>query len=582
MWERSVFALRWRSTELMLVRLVTLVTIALGATFATGAIAQTPPWKTQYFDGEANCDALARVRDAGNAAQWKTLLTAQPVERPARLWIRVSSDTRIVLELGWVAAIDRQRVRLVFFGLTPSIEMQRRFTNQPMRPYEFSSQALAIALPHTLEPQQPWYFCLTNAPTLTSAAFSLEPAATFREADLFSAQRIAACIAVTLTMMLSAVFFGTRLRDDVYLWYVGHVAGFLAFQATNTGLMARWLDFLPDGWRWVWLAQVLGIGLSVFCATHFISTFLSVAQVLPRTDRWLRRLAWTTWASTLTLVTVQLALVNWSGVGAVNAIGNIVQNALTAIACVLALGTCAYLAIKRRRFALYLLVGWMPLLAVSILSAVELISGVPTPIWQPWLLPAAAFEALILSAGMAARTLDLRNERDAARMTAEIDPLTGALNRRGLFNRLAQLPPDPTGGGTVHALLYCDLDFFKRINDTHGHDAGDACLQHFVKCAQSVLRSEDSVGRIGGEEFVMLLKAHDTAQAVAIAERLRSLLHASPVVWRDRVVALTVSIGIARIDSQTNFDAALTKADAALYRAKEGGRDRVCSDDAMA
>ena len=496
--------------------------------------------------------------------------------------MRLSSETRIVLEPGWVAAIDRQRVRNVFVGPTPSAEMQRRIVDQPVRPYEFSSQAFAISVPPTLEPQQPWYFCLASTPTVTSAAFSLQPAATFREADLVSAERTAACIAVMLTMMLSAVFFGTRLRDDVYLWYVGHVAGFVAFQATSIGLMARWLDFLPDGWRWVWLAQVLGIGLSVFCATHFISTFLSVAQVLPRTDRWLRRVAWTTLAATLTLVALQLAFINWSGVTTISAIGNVVQNALTAIGCVLALATCAYLAVKGRRFALYLLVGWMPLLAVSILSVVEIISGATTRIWVPWLLPAAAFEALVLSFGMAARTLDLRKERDAARTTAEIDPLTGSLNRRGLFDRLGRLPTDAAGGAPGHALLYCDLDFFKRINDEHGHDAGDACLQHFVACARAVLRSEDMIGRIGGEEFVMLLRAHGREQAVAVAERLRGQLHASPVVWRGTTISLTVSIGIARIDGDTRFEGALSKADAALYRAKEGGRDRVHVDEVMA
>ena len=193
-----------------------------------------------------------------------------------------------------------------------------------------------------------------------------------------------------------------------------------------------------------------------------------------------------------------------------------------------------------------------------------------------------SFEALILSAGMAARTLDLRNERDAARMSAELDPLTGALNRRGLFDRLERLPHDAKGSVSVHALLYCDLDFFKRINDAHGHDAGDACLQHFVVCAQSVLRSEDIIGRIGGEEFVILLKARDRVQAAAVAERLRGELHASPVVWRDRTIALTVSIGIAHIDGETHFEAALSKADTALYRAKEGGRDRVHVDEVMA
>ena len=546
---------------------------------------QTPSWKLEYFDGEGRCDEPAKVRDASNGALWKILNPALPVERSGRLWMRLSSETRIVLESGWVAAINPQHVRNVFVSLTPSAEMKRRIVDQPVRPYEFSSQAMAVTLPHTLEPLQPRYFCLAGSATVTSAALSLQPTATFREADLFSVQRTAACIAVMLTMMLSAVFFGTRLRDDVYLWYVGHVAGFVTFQVATIGLMARWLDFLPDAWQWVWLAHGLGMGISVYCASHFISTFLSVAQVLPRTDRWLRRIAAVTLAGSLTKIALQLAFIQWSGVTTITAVGNIVQNGLTAIACTLALAACAYLAVKGRRFAQYLLVGLMPLLAVSILSAGEILSGATARTWEPWLLPAAAFEALVLSVGMAARTLDLRNECDAARATAEVDLLTGALNRRGLFDRLERLerlPPDAAGNASAHALLYCDLDFFKRINDAHGHDAGDACLQHFVACAQSVLRSEDIIGRIGGEEFVLLLRAHDTVHAAAVAERLRGQLRASPVAWRDRTIPLTVSIGIAVIDGETRFEAALSKADGALYRAKEGGRDRVHVDEVMA
>ena len=80
----------------------------------------------------------------------------------------------------------------------------------------------------------------------------------------------------------------------------------------------------------------------------------------------------------------------------------------------------------------------------------------------------------------------------------------------------------------------------------------------------------------------MLLRTRDQEQAAAVAERLRSELHASPVVWRDRTIPLTVSIGIAGIDGQTHFEAALSKADAALYRAKGGGRDRVHIDEVMA
>ena len=541
----------------------------------------TPQWTIEHFDGDINCNALDKVREGGNAALWKRVDAAQPVERPLRLWIRVRSDERLTFEPGWLASVDRTRVNNFWFNLAQGAGMQRRNALEPVRPYEFSSQAVAIALPPSLDPRAPWYFCLAvgQGLSVSSAALALQAAPSFREADLFAAQRTAACIAVILTMMLSAAFFGARLRDDVYLWYVGHVAGFVAFQATVTGLMSRWLDFMTEGYRWAWIGQIAGIGVSVCCASYFISTFLSLTQVLPRTDRWLRRVAQSILAASLLLVVfgaASLQRVDAPFVLYVFGMGIYVQNGLTAIACVIVLWACAFLAIKRHRFALYLVVGWMPLLVVSILTAVEIGTSVTNRVWGAWLLPAAAFEALVLSLGMAARTLDLRNERDAARISAEIDPLTGALNRRGLFNRLEPMQADAVTSKQSHALLYCDLDWFKRINDQHGHEAGDACLQHFVACAQSVLRKVDVIGRIGGEEFVLLLKAQNVAQALAVGERLRTKLQATPARWRETPIPLTVSIGVALIDAQTSPTGALSKADTALYRAKAEGRDRVC------
>ena len=264
----------------------------------------TPLWTIEHFDGDISCNELDKVREGANAALWKRVEAAQPVERPLRLWIRVRSDERLTFEPGWLASVDRTRVNNFWFNLAQGAAMQRRNALEPVRPYEFSSHAVAIALPPSLEPRAPWYFCLAvgQGLSVSSAALTLQAVPSFREADLFAAQRTAACIAVILTMMLSAAFFGTRLRDDVYLWYVGHVAGFVAFQATVTGLMSRWLDFMTEGYRWAWIGQIAGIGVSVCCASFFISTFLSLTQVLPRTDRWLRRVARSILVASLLLV----------------------------------------------------------------------------------------------------------------------------------------------------------------------------------------------------------------------------------------------------------------------------------------
>ncbi len=423
-----------------------------------------------------------------------------------------------------------------------------------------------IDLPNPWPAGRFWYLCVASPHPIASWFLRLQPTTIHREVTTHRARVVVGCFAVMLTMLMSALFFGWTLKDRVYLFYVGHVSAFMVFQAVRNQLVS-YVTF-----PWAWIASLVGSGLSVLCAWHFLSEFLLVGRTLPLLDRWLRRLAWGAFLASCALPLIGSFL---GPRHSVTVVVQAVMNALTVVVCAGALVVVVVLAAKRQRFASYLLLGWTPLFVVAVLSAAEIITGTVQPIWAQWVLPAAAFESLVLSFGMAARTLDLRNERDVARRTAEIDPLTGVLNRRGVFARLEQLQADVAGSDRRHALLYCDLDFFKRINDQHGHDAGDACLQHFVACAQSVLRSEDAVGRMGGEEFVLLLNAQGESQALAVAERLRAKLHESAATWRDTVIPLTASIGVAFIDAQTPFATALSKADGALYRAKDEGRDRV-------
>lgn len=159
---------------------------------------------------------------------------------------------------------------------------------------------------------------------------------------------------------------------------------------------------------------------------------------------------------------------------------------------------------------------------------------------------------------------------------ARIDILTGALNRGALEAEGARVVELSVGLGLPCTALLLDLDHFKRVNDTHGHPAGDAALRHFASLVGKELRSSDLFGRYGGEEFVALLPGTGAAEARIVAERLRGVVAASPAI-HDRVsIELTVSIGVAwGAGPGLEFEGLVSRADEALYRAKGGGRDRV-------
>ena len=157
------------------------------------------------------------------------------------------------------------------------------------------------------------------------------------------------------------------------------------------------------------------------------------------------------------------------------------------------------------------------------------------------------------------------------------DTLTGLPNRRCFFARLEDELARVQRLGTLHSsVLMLDLDFFKRVNDRYGHSSGDAVLRHFAALMREELRKIDSAGRVGGEEFAIILAGADQAAARAFAERLRQRAADTPALCQGRAIAITVSIGIADLcAADASADAVLARADAALYRAKAGGRNRV-------
>ena len=160
---------------------------------------------------------------------------------------------------------------------------------------------------------------------------------------------------------------------------------------------------------------------------------------------------------------------------------------------------------------------------------------------------------------------------------AATDFLTGLPNRRHIMARMEQeLARVRRDDQALVAVLMFDLDLFKNINDRYGHAMGDDVLKHFSQVLMHELRKVDSVGRIGGEEFLIILSGADMADAFGFAERVRARLAGAPLCTGDLLIPITVSIGISALrQADVTITTSLSRADGALYQAKQAGRDRV-------
>jgi two-component system cell cycle response regulator len=161
------------------------------------------------------------------------------------------------------------------------------------------------------------------------------------------------------------------------------------------------------------------------------------------------------------------------------------------------------------------------------------------------------------------------------------DPLTGAFNRHYFSSQLMSELAYAARHETPLSVVLLDIDFFKKVNDTHGHLGGDAALVHLANVFGKSLRTEDLLARYGGEEFVVLLRGIPVERAAAVAERLRHSLATQPVVHGENSFSITASFGCASLAccATPAVEVLLETADRRLYRAKEAGRDRVVASE---
>jgi diguanylate cyclase (GGDEF)-like protein/PAS domain S-box-containing protein len=199
---------------------------------------------------------------------------------------------------------------------------------------------------------------------------------------------------------------------------------------------------------------------------------------------------------------------------------------------------------------------------------------------------------------MAARIVDLDGQRcslvgifdvtaqkhleEQLRELATCDSLTGAANRRHFYELMHAERERALRGGHRLSLCLFDVDHFKSINDQHGHVAGDHALSAIAQAAKSQLRVNDALGRLGGEEFAILLPDTDQAGALVLAERVRAAVERAVVpsgepAGERGAIRVTVSLGVAELRADEPMESLLKRADRALYAAKDHGRNRVCS-----
>jgi len=176
------------------------------------------------------------------------------------------------------------------------------------------------------------------------------------------------------------------------------------------------------------------------------------------------------------------------------------------------------------------------------------------------------------------RSLDeIKTELLESRKLLGQDPLTGTDNRRSMESILAREIARSRRDSEPLTVVMVDIDHFKRINDSHGHSAGDAALVHLTRLARALLRGNDAFIRYGGEEFLLVLPETGMQGGLSAGQRLQNVLKRQPLVYEGKTISMTISGGGATLGAEDTDESLIRRADAALYEAKRAGRDRVVS-----
>lgn len=404
---------------------------------------------------------------------------------------------------------------------------------------------------------------------------------------------------VLAAMLLYNLMIFLSIREISYFHYLHFISGAILFQMTLNGLAYEYV--WPNSPQWGAAAVPALICFALIGMLNFSRSFLNLGVHLPRANRWLRYHSYLLAALGVSALLADYAIV----------IKLVTANALIAAVAVFACGGISLL--KGERQARYFLLAWAALLAGIAAYVLKTFDLLPSTLLTEYGLQiGSALEAVLLSFALAHRMTLLKDENERIQAEAKqqleqrvqqrthelgvaldnlsaanaalqalnlTDGLTGIKNRKYFDVHLANEVKRASRGSLPLSLLMIDIDHFKQVNDQYGHLAGDACLRAVATTLLGcLLRPGDDVVRYGGEEFAILLPQTDEAGAVQLANKICKTVAALQFEFEGQAIPITVSIGChaTRPADDCTAESLIAAADAALYRAKHNGRNRVC------
>ncbi len=462
------------------------------------------------------------------------------------------------------------------------------------RPLKFREFILPLRLPPT---EQATIYLRVKSTGSVQVPMQLWQAAAFYEQDEMETAIIGIYFGIILAMVLYNLFLYLRVYEAAYIYYVLYVVMFGFVIAVLSG----W------GYQYLWPGAVAfqQYGLAIFIilggifASRFVHYFLDLPNQAPRIGYLL--------TGAVLILLFLLSLLPFFSYHAV------IQPALIIVMIISLIALYTGMLLWRRGgvIARYFTIAWSTFLIAVLLAIMEKFAFLPTTYWAEIFLPAGmVLELILLSLALGERihsdkqyriqaqqeiirlqvksqeeleqkvqmrTLELEEANTKLHLLAITDGLTGIFNLRHFLERGTHEIKIARRYQRPIALIMLDIDHFKSVNDTYGHDVGDEVIKHVVDTCCRVNRETDIIGRLGGEEFGILLLETPATPANTVAERLRCEIEASPIEHEGTTITVTVSQGVCTIDSTQPYltiEQMRKVADTALYQAKESGRNR--------
>ena len=378
-----------------------------------------------------------------------------------------------------------------------------------------------------------------------------------------------ACVAIAIALAFMALMGFLSTRDRAFFGYTLLCALSVLGQSVLSGLSGYPEPWLPvDGQETRWLVAFSCLGLPILLYVMWL--LVGGARFWPTTQRWL---PWLTAA--LCAMGVATA---WLPPAGLSRLATAMDSGFV-LGCVLVFALGLVSLRRHRADATAAIAAVLPFLTMAAMDLADScllieyrVEAIQLSI--TWFLTVSAY-VLNLRLGQ------LRRQRDEMRALADTDELTGLPNRRAGLKRLEQHMRDARAGAGTLAVGFLDIDLFKRINDVHGHEAGDRVLVAVAATLTSAVRDPADVIRMGGEEFLVLLPGIGGASARARLEVMRNEVSVAGAALGIEGLAVTASIGLATlVPDDTDAASLLRRADEAMYRAKRAGRDRVIDAEA--